>query len=76
MRIQNKTCLIMQCQELSDLAQAEEIGKHIRDGDSVLEFVCENRNNMEITRFSKTGRQSGLPESHTDERHIRDVLIM
>ena len=53
-----------------------ELRKLVSDRDRVLEFVAENRHNVDIAVWSKAGRIDGVPQVTPDERHKQDSLVI
>ncbi|WP_142846431.1 CRISPR-associated endonuclease Cas2 [Telmatospirillum sp. J64-1] len=53
-----------------------EMNKLVVEGDRVLEFLVENRHNIDISLWSKTGHSTGLPSKEADDRHKRDSRIL
>lgn len=53
-----------------------ELNKLVADNDRVLEFVAENRHNVDIGVWSKDGRSEGIPKVEADDRHKRDSLVV
>jgi CRISPR-associated protein Cas2 len=53
-----------------------DLNKLVIDGDRVLEFVVENRHNIDIALLTKDGRAEGMPTRKSDARHKANSVVL
>lgn len=53
-----------------------DLNKLVIEGDRVLEFVAENRHNIDISLWTKDGRAEGLPTRESDVRHKANSVVL
>lgn len=53
-----------------------ELQKNIKPGDKIKEFICKNRNNMEINNWIRCENQKGPPKKEKDTRHTEESTVL
>ena len=53
-----------------------DLNKLVIDGDRVLEFIAENRHNIDITLWTKEGHSEGMPKREADARHKTKSAVL
>ena len=54
----------------------QDLRKLMDPGDRIVEFVAENRNNLDIKLWSKDGNGDGMPKILEDFRHKADTIVL
>lgn len=53
-----------------------ELQKNIKEGDNIKEFICKNRNNIDIKTWMRKENQNGPPSVIIDTRHTDEIVIL
>jgi CRISPR-associated protein Cas2 len=53
-----------------------ELRQTVKDGDRVMEFIAENRHNLDIRTWQKNGYVEGVPSVLDDSRHKQESVIL